>query len=92
MSRGGPGRSFRSDHALRKREHEVQEELALLDVGVAMAMNDTKQVEAWIQAGKLGKPTVEDLARWPLEANQRFSSIVEQPYVLITRPKAAVLS
>jgi hypothetical protein len=79
-------------HAARDAVIVVSEELDLLDVGVAVAVNDTKLVERWIQTGKVGKPTAEDLARWPLEANLRFSSVVVQPYVLITRPKAPALS
>ncbi|HMY21426.1 MAG TPA: DUF2288 family protein, partial [Polyangium sp.] len=60
--------------------------LDLVDVGVALATNDTKSVEAWIQSGKLLKPSAEDLSRWSVATNLTFMSVVVQPFVLIHRP------
>lgn len=64
----------------------VAADLDLLDVGEAVASNDTTAVEAWITAGKLTKPTAEELARWPLQADLRFVSLVVAPFVLVRRP------
>ncbi len=64
----------------------ADEHLDLVDVGMALATNDTKSVETWIQSGKLQKPAAEDLARWSLATNLTFTSVVVQPFVVIHRP------
>jgi len=61
-------------------------QLDLVDVGMAFATNDTRTVEAWIQAGKLQKPSAEDLSRWSLGTNLTFTSVIVQPFVVIHRP------
>jgi hypothetical protein len=61
-------------------------ELDLVEVGMALAMNDTSSVDAWIKAGKLQKPSTEDLSRWSVSTNLRFTSVIVQPFVLIHRP------
>lgn len=76
-------------HAARDAVIIVAEELDLLDVGVAVASNEAAAVNAWIQAGKLTKPTAEELARWPLEPDARFRALVVAPFVLIRRPPSA---
>ncbi|MRG93307.1 DUF2288 domain-containing protein [Polyangium spumosum] len=70
----------------------VDDALDLLDVGVALAKNDVASVDAWIRAGKLQKPTTEDLTRWSLDTSARFLSAIVQPFVLIRRPPAKALS
>jgi hypothetical protein len=64
----------------------ADEHLNLVDVGMAFATNDTKTVETWIHAGKLQKPSAEDLSRWSFATNLTFTSVVVQPFVLIHRP------
>ncbi|MBK9265519.1 MAG: DUF2288 domain-containing protein [Polyangiaceae bacterium] len=61
-------------------------ELDLVDVGMAFALNDTAAVDAWIKSGKLEKPSAEDVSRWSISTNLRFTSVVVQPFVLIHRP------
>ncbi|MDC3959387.1 DUF2288 domain-containing protein [Polyangium jinanense] len=70
----------------------VDDALDLLDVGVALAKNDVPSVDAWIRAGKLQKPTAEELTRWSLDASTRFRAAIVQPFVLIRRPAAKALS
>jgi len=70
----------------------VDDALDLLDVGVALASNDVGAVDAWIRAGKLQKPTTEDLTRWSLDASTRFLAAIVQPFVLIRRPAGKALS
>jgi hypothetical protein len=79
-------------HAERDALILVADDLDLVDVGMALATNDAPAVEAWIQGGKLTKPTAEDLVRWPLEVGLGFSSVIVQPFVLIRRPAAPTLS
>lgn len=76
-------------HAARDAVIIVAEELELLDVGVAVASNEAAAVNAWIEAGKLTKPTAEDLARWPLDPKAHFQSLIVAPFVLIRRPSSA---
>ncbi len=64
----------------------VDVQLDLVDVGVALATNDTTAVDAWIQSGKLQKPSKDDLSRWSIMTNLTFASVVVQPFVLIHRP------
>ncbi|AGP35103.1 DUF2288 domain-containing protein [Sorangium cellulosum] len=73
-------------HAVRDGVILVAADLDLLDVGEAIAANDAAKVQAWIAAGKLTKPTAEDLARWPLQLDLRFLSLVVAPFVLVRRP------
>lgn len=84
------GEVFWSDltaHVARDALIIADEQLDLIDVGVALAMNDTATVEAWIQTGKLQKPSKEDLSRWSIMTNLTFTSVVVQPFVLIHRPR-----
>lgn len=64
----------------------ADEQLDLVDVGMALATNDTTKVDAWIRSGKLQKPSTEDLSRWSIMTNLTFASVVVQPFVLIHRP------
>jgi hypothetical protein len=73
-------------HAARDALIVVADDLDILDVGVAIASDDTKAVAAWIEAQPLSKPTVDDLARWPAEPLASFESLVVAPFVLI-RPR-----
>lgn len=60
----------------------VNEQLALPDVGVAIATNQTQAVEHWISEQLIVKPNAEQLVIWSSE-NKRFNSLIVQPYVLI---------
>lgn len=73
-------------HVARDAVIVVADTLDLLEVGVAVASNDTVTVGAWIQAGQLTKPTAEEIERWPLDPAARFPSLVVAPFVLIQRP------
>lgn len=70
----------------------VAADLDLLEIGEAMAANDVSTIQAWITAGKLTKPTAEDLERWPLQTDLRFLSLVVAPFVLVRRPAPPPLS
>jgi hypothetical protein len=71
------------DHAERDGLIIVARELELLDVGEAIASDDSKQVGAWIGGGQLTKPTQEQLAEWNETPARRFMALVVSPYVLI---------
>jgi len=61
----------------------VAQSLDLLVVGEAVAKDDKAQVAAWIEAGLLGKPTLETLARWEKKRGDVGESLVVQPFVLL---------
>ena len=53
----------------------------LLDVGIALATDDTVQIGALLQSGQLQRVTVEKSAQLPDEQRCRF--LIIRPYVLI---------
>lgn len=59
----------------------VDPELALETVGNALAANDTKRVEAWLQSGDLVKIEAIHAAQWQDNA-PRFQALVVSPFVL----------
>jgi hypothetical protein len=61
----------------------VAPELDLLDACSKVASNDTAAIEGLIAAGKLAKPSLEQLGAWDEERGKRFSSLIISPYVLI---------
>jgi hypothetical protein len=86
------GEVFWSDlraHAARDALVVVDDGLDLLDVGEALATDDARRVGAWIEEGKIKKPSAEELARWPGDEGARFESLIVAPFVLI-RPRGAI--
>lgn len=61
----------------------VAPSLDLAAVGERLAADDTNQAGAWIAAGLVGKPTVEQIAVWDHEPARRFLMLVVSPYVLV---------
>jgi hypothetical protein len=61
----------------------VVPELDLLDVGVAIASDDTQKVQHWIGEQLLAKPSPEILDRWNANPEQKFQAIIIQPYILV---------
>jgi hypothetical protein len=61
----------------------VNPNLDLLDVGVAIANDDTLSIQHWISEQLLHKPFPEQLSNWNSEATKRFQALIVQPYVLV---------
>ena len=61
----------------------VAPSLDLLDVGVAVAENDTGRIDAWIRDGVVTKPTLEQLERWGRTEGEVAHALVVQPFVLV---------
>jgi hypothetical protein len=70
-------------HAKRDVVVVVTEGLELLDVGVAIASDDTLSVQHWISEQLLHKPFPEQLASWNGEPAKKFQALIVQPYVLV---------
>jgi hypothetical protein len=61
----------------------VDAELDLLDVGEAIANDNTQSIQHWIGEQLLVKPSAEILNRWNANPEQRFQAIIIQPYILV---------
>ncbi len=61
----------------------VVPDLDLLDVGVAIASDNTMSVQHWIGEQLLVKPSPEILDRWNNNSTLRFKAMIIQPYVLV---------
>ncbi|WP_309744505.1 MULTISPECIES: DUF2288 domain-containing protein [unclassified Chamaesiphon] len=61
----------------------VVPELDILDVGVAIASDNTQSVQHWIGEQLLVKPSPEILNRWNTNPHQKFQAMIIQPYVLV---------
>lgn len=61
----------------------VADELELVSVAVAVAEDDQTQVEGWIAAGQLVKPSAEQVAAWEAELEKPFRMLIVQPFILV---------
>lgn len=70
-------------HAQRDVIIVVDENLDLLTVGKAIALDDTQKVQNWISEQLIQKPTPQQLSNWNGHQNSKFNTIIVQPFVLI---------
>ena len=70
-------------HAKRDAIIWVSEEIELVDVGLAIASDNTTQVQRWIDEQVIAKPTAEQLGDWNKDNAIRFNSLIVAPFVLI---------
>ncbi|HIK53637.1 MAG TPA: DUF2288 family protein [Synechococcales cyanobacterium M55_K2018_004] len=70
-------------HAARDAVIIVGSELNLIDVGVAIASDDTISVQLWIQQHLIYKPDARQLQEWERDRSKRFNALILQPYVLV---------
>jgi hypothetical protein len=61
----------------------VSSQINLVDVGVAIASDNTPTVESWIDDALLAKPSNEQMGAWNLNRTKRFNTLIVQPYVLV---------
>jgi len=61
----------------------IDRALDLLDVAVAVANDDKTFISAQVNAGRIRKPSEEDLARWATIADARWDSVVVAPFVIV---------
>jgi hypothetical protein len=61
----------------------VDATLDLITVAVAVAEDDKKKVEQWLQQCKVGKPSAEQLRLWEGEQEKRFQMLIVQPFILV---------
>ena len=70
-------------HLVRGAVIVVDRSLDLLDVGEAVARDDKTRIAAWIEAGLIGKPSLETIERWSKITGPAWVSLVVQPFVLV---------
>jgi hypothetical protein len=61
----------------------VADGLTLAEVGERLAADDTATVSAWLESGRIGRPTADQCACWDEDPGRRFAMLVISPYVLI---------
>ena len=61
----------------------VAQPLDLLDVGVAIASDNTAVVQNWIGEELLAKPSATQLSDWNGDRTKRFNTLIVQPFVLV---------
>lgn len=57
--------------------------LDLAEAGERISADDMATVGGWIESGKVGKPTLAQIAAWEEEPAKKFLMLVISPYVLI---------
>lgn len=67
----------------------VDPQLDLLDVAVAVALDDGDRVQEWMAAQQLTRPTPTQSETWAQETGERFAVVIVQPYVLVQLGEAA---
>lgn len=70
-------------HAQRDAVVIVKDQLNLLDVGVAVAEDDSTQVQNWIAQQLIYKPSPQDLSSWNSEPQKQFMTLIVDPFVLV---------
>ncbi len=72
-------------HAKRGALVMVAPELDLVEVGTAVAQDQGDQVRQWLDSRQLSRPAEADAEAWSQEAEERFTVLIVQPYVLAQR-------
>lgn len=75
--------SWLMPHAQRDQVLVVNSGLDLVDVGVAIASDNTAAVQVWIAEQLLTKPTANQLSDWNSEQEKRFDALIVRPFVLV---------
>ncbi|MDJ0659514.1 MAG: DUF2288 domain-containing protein [Crocosphaera sp.] len=70
-------------HAQRDAVIVVNDNLSLVDVGVAIAQDDKIMVERWITEQLINKPSNQQLSDWNINPTQLFKTLIVQPFVLV---------
>ncbi len=68
----------------------VDKNLDLLDVGVAIASDNTSCVQHWIGEQLIQKPSPTQMQNWSSDRTKRFNALIVQPYVLVQELAASL--
>ncbi|MEB3312312.1 MAG: DUF2288 domain-containing protein [Snowella sp.] len=71
-------------HAKRDAIIVVDGALDLVEVGVAIAEDNTALVKNWLSELLLHKPSLEELNDWNAQPEKQFNTLIVQPFVLVS--------
>jgi len=61
----------------------VAGELDLTEAGFHVAADNAAAIQGWVDAGKLAKPSIEQIATWNAATGKKFRMLIISPYILI---------
>ena len=61
----------------------VSEALNLLEVGAAIAEDNTASVSTWIENKSISKPSSQQLTEWNSQPEKQFTALILQPFVIV---------
>lgn len=70
-------------HAQRDAIIVVTPYLELLEVGLALAQDNSSAVQYWISERLIAKPSAQELSDWHTQPHQTFKTLIVQPFVLV---------
>lgn len=57
--------------------------LDIVEVGLALAADDTAAIREWVGEKQLTKPSPEQISDWDRQRDKRFLTLIVSPFVLI---------
>lgn len=70
-------------HAKRDAVVVINQDLDILDVAEAIALDNSSQVNNWILHELITKPSAQQLTKWNSEPELVFTTAIVQPFVII---------
>lgn len=70
----------------------VDAQLDLVDVALAVALDDSASVREWMERRQLAKPAEAQIDSWQDDTEERFTILIVQPYVLVQRDTGPAVS
>ena len=64
--------------------------LDIVEVGLALTIDDTAAIREWVEAKQLTKPSLEQITTWDRQRDKRFLSLIVTPFVLIQEGSAKI--
>ncbi len=71
-------------HAQRDAVIIVHPQLDLIEVGCAIASDNSSLVQNWISEQLIKKPSSEELSQWNKKPNTKFNTLIVQPFVIVS--------
>lgn len=60
----------------------VHPQLDLIEVGCAIASDNSSLVQNWISEQLIKKPSAEELSQWNQKPDTKFNTLIVQPFVI----------
>jgi hypothetical protein len=76
-------------HAQREGVIMVTAAMDLVEVGMAIATDNTASVQRWIDEQAIYKPTQQQLSAWNQTSDLEFEALIVAPFVLLKEPAIA---